>query len=180
MADLPTEEGTVELPTVDELMDMVRRYGSRKFFQGFAEAEGRSGASEKHGITADYEDATAIRDYAERLSRSPVVGAVGGEPELGDTIRHIPSGEEWLVAYVRDGKLAACGWPDEVVPASDCVLVQRMPLGKKLDLLRELSRSTGHRAEHARALLRSACLTTEFGGIGVSPTGSPEGEVSNG
>ena len=108
-------------------------------------------------------------------SRSPVVGAQGGEPELGDTVRHIPSGEEWLVAYVRDGKLAACGWPDELVPASDCVLVQRMPLGKKLDLRRELSRSTGHRAEHARALLRSACLTYEFG---VSPTGSPEGDAT--
>jgi hypothetical protein len=111
-------------------------------------------------------DWNGIGKSPREILRSFIEGAAEQTPELGDTVLHKPSGEQWLVAYVRDGRLAACGWPDEIVPASDCALISRMPLGKKLSLLRLMATSTGHRAEYARSLLHAACLSTE---IAASP-----------
>jgi hypothetical protein len=41
----------------------------------------------------------------------------------GDTVRHEPSGEEWLVAYVEGTDLVPCGWPLTFAKVSDCKLV---------------------------------------------------------
>ena len=45
----------------------------------------------------------------------------------GDVVRHIPTGEEWLVAYADhdSGYMAAAGWPQERARISDCEIVER-------------------------------------------------------
>ncbi|CAH1661871.1 hypothetical protein CHELA1G11_11999 [Hyphomicrobiales bacterium] len=44
----------------------------------------------------------------------------------GDIVRHLPSGEEWLLAYADydTGYLSAAGWPDSEAKISDCDLVR--------------------------------------------------------
>lgn len=42
----------------------------------------------------------------------------------GDVVRHLPSGETWLVAYDDGRNLAPAGWPACVVSSSDCELVK--------------------------------------------------------
>jgi len=31
--------------------------------------------------------------------------------DTGDIVHHLPSGEEWLVAFVQNGMMHWCGWP---------------------------------------------------------------------
>lgn len=42
----------------------------------------------------------------------------------GDTVRHGPSGETWLVAAVRGADLAPAGWPEGIARIEDCELVE--------------------------------------------------------
>lgn len=48
-------------------------------------------------------------------------------PRCGDTVRHRPTGEQWLVAYAdpTTGDLAWVGWPEGRAQLSDCDLVAR-------------------------------------------------------
>ena len=32
--------------------------------------------------------------------------------DTADHVKHGPSGETWVVAYVEDDRLAWCGWPE--------------------------------------------------------------------
>jgi hypothetical protein len=41
----------------------------------------------------------------------------------GDVVRHLPSGETWLVAYYDGRYIAPSGWPACVASSSDCELV---------------------------------------------------------
>ncbi len=47
-------------------------------------------------------------------------------PRCGDVVRHIPSGEEWLVAWAEGDRLAWAGWPDGTAALSDCEVIQRV------------------------------------------------------
>lgn len=44
----------------------------------------------------------------------------------GDTVRHRPSGETWIVAYAdyEVNDLSPCGWPETVARITDCDLVR--------------------------------------------------------
>lgn len=48
-------------------------------------------------------------------------------PRCGDTVKHLPSGETWEVAYAdpKTNTLAWFGWPDGQARLSDCELVER-------------------------------------------------------
>lgn len=48
-------------------------------------------------------------------------------PRCGDTVKHMPTGEIWLVAFADpDTKyLAPAGWPDSRAELSDCEIVRR-------------------------------------------------------
>lgn len=45
----------------------------------------------------------------------------------GDVVKHIPTGEEWLLAYgdtdSRTHYVSACGWPLTLNPATECEVV---------------------------------------------------------
>jgi hypothetical protein len=76
-----------------------------------------------------------------------------GRIDTGDTVLHAPTGEEWLVAYVRDDKLAACGWPDTIANLSDCTLVSKATPEERQSLLESMAGSNGHRASYAQRAL---------------------------
>ena len=73
--------------------------------------------------------------------------------DTADSVFHRPSREWWLVAYVSGNKLSACGWPETIADVTDCLLVTKATPAERLDLLVEMSKSTGNRASYARAAL---------------------------
>jgi hypothetical protein len=46
-------------------------------------------------------------------------------PRCGDTVFHIPTGEEWLVAWADGNELSWCGWPPGIAKLSDCIIRKR-------------------------------------------------------
>jgi hypothetical protein len=81
----------------------------------------------------------------------------------GDTIRHEPSGETWLLACDEDrGMVVACGWPESFVPSSDCILVEAATDEYRLDLLHKVAASRGDHGEgSARSRLAQRQLEAE-------------------
>ena len=47
-------------------------------------------------------------------------------PRAGDTVRHGPTGEKWVVAYVDGDRIAWVGWPVGEASLADCTLVERV------------------------------------------------------
>lgn len=47
--------------------------------------------------------------------------------EAGDTVKHVPSGEQWFVLGVHKWwkELCVAGYPPTVAKVSDCVLVKK-------------------------------------------------------
>jgi len=78
--------------------------------------------------------------------------------DTGDTVRHTPSGENWLVAYVTGGMLCACGWPCTLVPVTECTLTEKATAEKRLDLLQQLAsgQADDPRRSHALRALTTA------------------------
>lgn len=74
----------------------------------------------------------------------------------GDTVLHRPTGETWLVAFVEDGRLCACGWPLELVPAADCDIVKSCDNLEHNKLLVEMAemQSDDPRRSYARRVLK--------------------------
>jgi hypothetical protein len=42
----------------------------------------------------------------------------------GDVVKHGPTGETWLVAYVQGDHMAWSGWPEGEALTSDCTLIE--------------------------------------------------------
>lgn len=60
------------------------------------------------------------------------------EIDTGDAVRHVPTGETWIVAYVRGAYLAWCGWPPGEARVSDCTLPAKASPEERVALMREL------------------------------------------
>jgi len=90
----------------------------------------------------------------ETEERSDKLGLAEREQiDTGDHVRHNPSGEEWLVAYVRGDKLVCCGWPESMAQLSDCTLTKKASPARRHELLLEMAKSDGSRAAYAKARL---------------------------
>lgn len=90
-------------------------------------------------------------------NRSPLPGK--SEIDTGDVVRHNPSGEEWVVAYVIDGRLCACGWPFSEVNLSECTLVKKATADERVELLQQMASGTGDsRGTYATKTLRAEGL----------------------
>lgn len=78
-------------------------------------------------------------------------------PTTGDTVKHLPSGEEWLVAcaHPENDALYPIGWPPTRAKLSDCVLVEKATPAEREKWLGDLSKNHGsdHRWLCARAKL---------------------------
>lgn len=57
----------------------------------------------------------------------------------GDVIRHIPSGEEWLVADVTSTHIGCAGWPHTLAPFGDVELVEAATDAYHLEMLQRMA-----------------------------------------
>lgn len=73
--------------------------------------------------------------------------------DTADHIHHGPSGEDWVVAYVRGDRLVCCGWPESMADLSDCTLIRSAAPAERLKLLRGMADTPGSRGTYARARL---------------------------
>jgi len=58
----------------------------------------------------------------------------------GDTVKHIPSDETWLVAMVDGDDLWPCGWPETLAKIEDCVLIRSCSAEKHEEMLKSCIR----------------------------------------
>lgn len=78
--------------------------------------------------------------------------------DTGDVVLHVPTGEEWLVAYVKGDRLAWCGWPCGEAAIADCTLLSKAPEKGRAELLASMAAITESdpRATYARNRLADA------------------------
>lgn len=62
--------------------------------------------------------------------------------DTADHVYHEPTGETWVVAFVRGDRLAWCGWPEGLADLSDCTLVKKAADDERNKLLREMADGT--------------------------------------
>lgn len=74
--------------------------------------------------------------------------------DTGDTVKHGPTGETWVVAYVQGDRLAWCGWPEGEARLADCTLVEHATTVKRDCLLREMAAMRGDDARQRYAARR--------------------------
>lgn len=78
----------------------------------------------------------------------------------GDKVKHGPTGETWVVAYVDGEYLAWCGWPEGEARVSDCTLVEACSDEEHHRWLKEVAASSGIRASKAKAALAEWLAST--------------------
>lgn len=74
--------------------------------------------------------------------------------DTGDTVKHKPTGEEWLVAGVKGDRLMWCGWPEGWAALTDCELVEKATPAARDKLLHELAAMQGHDIRKSYAMQR--------------------------
>jgi hypothetical protein len=78
--------------------------------------------------------------------------------DTGDVVKHKPTGEEWIVAFVEGDRLAWLGWPEGTANLSDCTLIEKAQFQRRIYWLRQMAMSSGRRAQYAREMLASEGL----------------------
>lgn len=65
--------------------------------------------------------------------------------KAGDTVKHNPSGETWVLAAVDlgRGEVYPCGWPETIAKAADCVLVKSCSDAESREMLGKWVVKTG-------------------------------------
>ncbi len=63
--------------------------------------------------------------------------------DTGDVVLHHPTGEKWVVAFVKGDRLAWCGWPEGTANVSDCELITPATPEERLSLLRQMAAMQG-------------------------------------
>lgn len=79
--------------------------------------------------------------------------------DTADTVKHGPTGETWLVAFVEGKRLWYCGWPEGYADIDDCELVEKATPERKADLIKEFAsapRGGDQRVAWARRQLEQA------------------------
>ena len=76
--------------------------------------------------------------------------------DTGDVVLHKPTGEKWVVAYVKGEHLCCCGWPESLALVSDCELVTTAESESRLELLRQIAAMPGSDSRKSYAVERLA------------------------
>ncbi len=84
-----------------------------------------------------------------------------GPIDTGDVVKHAPTGEEWVVAYIDGPRLSWLGWPPGLALVSDCTLVEKATLEQRIRVLRQLAESQHHGSARARETLEREGLTVD-------------------
>ena len=82
----------------------------------------------------------------------------------GDIVRHKPTGEDWVVAYVDGDRLAWCGWPAGEANLNDCRLKKTCTDEEHRSWLQQIAKSDGKRARMARRALDALALPSDHRG----------------
>lgn len=97
----------------------------------------------------------------------------------GDHVRHLPSGEAWVLACDEErGEVVCCGWPETSAKAADCELLTSTSDEGRRELLLRVAvscrdQSRGHRA--LAALMRepnppcAVCVRVKQISVGTPP-----------
>ena len=74
------------------------------------------------------------------------------EIDTADVVLHKPTGERWVVAYVKGDRIAWCGWPEGEAQLADCELVDPANETQRIGLLKTMARMEGDdaRGRYAR------------------------------
>lgn len=59
----------------------------------------------------------------------------------GDIIKHLPSGETWVVAWADENHLVACGWPESSAKTNQCRLIKSCSDSEHWKLVEEVAGS---------------------------------------
>ena len=59
----------------------------------------------------------------------------------GDEVKHLPSGEEWVLAWGDRDNVSPCGWPETIGNASDCELIRAASDSEYLEMITTWSNS---------------------------------------
>jgi len=73
--------------------------------------------------------------------------------DTGDVVYNFPSGEKWVVAYVKDDYIYPLGWPESRDRTQNCKFLIKASPERRLELLNEMSISKSHLGEYARKQL---------------------------
>lgn len=73
----------------------------------------------------------------------------------GDHVRHIPSGQVWVVAYVDGDRLAWCGWPAGEAPLANFKRVKECSDADHRHMLKQCAASDGKRQRRAADALKA-------------------------
>jgi hypothetical protein len=79
--------------------------------------------------------------------------------DTADIVNHGPTGEEWTVAYVKDGRIAWCGWPEGEAALADCTLVKAASDDERIALLKQMAEMSGNDARRTFARWRLGLRT---------------------
>lgn len=72
----------------------------------------------------------------------------------GDTVRHRPTGETWVLACDQRGAdVLPAGWPETLARADDCELLEAANDDERIAMLREAAYCSGYRGGLARVQL---------------------------
>lgn len=81
--------------------------------------------------------------------------------DTADVVLHGPSGEAWVVAYVKGDRLAWCGWPEGEAMLADCTLTEKATPEQRETLLRAMADSPDDRlSRYARQRLAADISVT--------------------
>ena len=72
--------------------------------------------------------------------------SVGSRFRAGDTVKHEPTGEEWVLANDEEqGRVSACGYPPSLTEAQHCKLVEAATDEDRLSMLEQWAELAGGR-----------------------------------
>lgn len=74
----------------------------------------------------------------------------------GDTVKHLPTGETWQVAYVDGDRMSWAGWPEGEADVADCVVERLCTDEEHLRAVASWRRSRGYRRMRVAALYPDA------------------------
>jgi hypothetical protein len=78
--------------------------------------------------------------------------------DTADHVKHGPTGETWVVAYVDGDRLAWCGWPEGEAKLADCELVKKATESERDELLQQMANSRDdRRSSYATHRLNIKC-----------------------
>jgi hypothetical protein len=81
------------------------------------------------------------------------------EFDTADVVLHRPTGKEWLVAYVKDDRMAWLGWPEGEAKTADCTLLKKATEEARHALLQSMAGMTGIDRRKVYAQQRLAALS---------------------